>query len=90
MRTPAGLGGDTSVLWIGTPFTASERSFRTSLEGHDPGGIEDRTALYMVGAARERGLLPGARIVESASGTLSVPNHPVSRAFIPPDTYKRA
>lgn len=44
MHTPAGLGGDPSVLWIGTPFTAFERSFWTGLEGHDPGGVKDRTA----------------------------------------------
>lgn len=76
MHTPAGLVGDTSVPWIDTPFTASERSFWTRLEGQDPGGVKDRTALYVVSAARARGLLPGARVVESASGTLSAPNHP--------------
>lgn len=71
MHTPAGLVGDTPVLWIGEPFTAAGRGFWAKLEGHDPGGIKDRTALHMVRAARERGLLvPGARIVESTSGTL--------------------
>ncbi|MFE4410347.1 PLP-dependent cysteine synthase family protein [Streptomyces sp. NPDC056821] len=73
MRTPAGLVGDTPVLWIGEPFTAAGRGFWAKLEGHNPGGIKDRTALYMVRAARERGrLLPGARIVESTSGTLGL------------------
>lgn len=73
MHTVAGLVGDTPVLWIGEPFTAAGRGFWVKLEGHNPGGIKDRTALYMVRAARERGLLlPGARIVESTSGTLGL------------------
>lgn len=72
-HTPAGLVGDTPVLWIGEPFTADGRGFWAKLEGHNPGGIKDRSALYMVRAARERGqLLPGARIVESTSGTLGL------------------
>ncbi|MFE2415865.1 PLP-dependent cysteine synthase family protein [Streptomyces hokutonensis] len=71
--TPAGLVGGTPVLWIGTPFTADGRGFWAKLEGHNPGGIKDRTALHMVRAAHERGqLLPGARIVESTSGTLGL------------------
>ncbi|WNI26129.1 PLP-dependent cysteine synthase family protein [Streptomyces sp. ITFR-16] len=72
-HTPAGLVGDTPVLWIGDPFTAPGRGFWAKLEGHNPGGIKDRTALHMVLAARQRGqLLPGARIVESTSGTLGL------------------
>ncbi|ALV33529.1 PLP-dependent cysteine synthase family protein [Streptomyces sp. CdTB01] len=73
LHTPAGLVGDTPVLWIGEPFTAAGRGFWAKLEGHNPGGIKDRTALHMVRAARERGqLMPGARIVESTSGTLGL------------------
>ncbi|WP_405961248.1 PLP-dependent cysteine synthase family protein [Streptomyces sp. NBC_00024] len=73
LHTPAGLVGDTPVLWIGEPFTATGRGFWAKLEGHNPGGIKDRTALHMVRAARARGhLLPGARIVESTSGTLGL------------------
>lgn len=73
LHTPAGLVGDTPVLWIGEPFTAEGRGFWAKLEGHNPGGIKDRTALHMVRAARERGqLLPGSRIVESTSGTLGL------------------
>ncbi|GAQ53351.1 PLP-dependent cysteine synthase family protein [Streptomyces acidiscabies] len=73
LNTPAGLVGDTPVLWIGEPFTAAGRGFWAKLEGHNPGGIKDRTALYMVRAALERGQLrPGARIVESTSGTLGL------------------
>ncbi|GGS23347.1 putative cysteine synthase A CysK2 [Streptomyces humidus] len=73
LHTPAGLVGDTPVLWIGAPFTAVGRGFWTKLEGHNPGGIKDRTALHMVRAARESGrLLPGARIIESTSGTLGL------------------
>ncbi|WP_262697404.1 MULTISPECIES: PLP-dependent cysteine synthase family protein [Streptomyces] len=72
-QTPAGLVGNTPTLWIGEPFTAAGRGFWAKLEGHNPGGIKDRTALYMVRAARERGeLLPGGRIVESTSGTLGL------------------
>ncbi|MFC0600834.1 PLP-dependent cysteine synthase family protein [Streptomyces palmae] len=71
--TPAALVGDTPVLWVGQPFTSAGRGFWAKLEGHNPGGIKDRTALYMVAAARERGALPpGARIVESTSGTLGL------------------
>ncbi|MFJ9710189.1 PLP-dependent cysteine synthase family protein [Streptomyces sp. NPDC101234] len=73
LHTPAGLVGDTPVLWIGEPFTAAGRGFWAKLEGHNPGGIKDRTALHMVRAARERGqLAPGARIIESTSGTLGL------------------
>ncbi|RKN12452.1 PLP-dependent cysteine synthase family protein [Streptomyces radicis] len=72
-HTPAGLVGDTPVLWVGEPFTAAGRGFWAKLEGHNPGGIKDRAALHMVAAARERGrLAPGARIVESTSGTLGL------------------
>ncbi|MET9953675.1 PLP-dependent cysteine synthase family protein [Streptomyces sp. NPDC006339] len=72
-HTPGGLVGDTPLLWIGEPFTAEGRGFWAKLEGHNPGGIKDRAALHMVRAARERGqLLPGARIVESTSGTLGL------------------
>ncbi|MFF7176798.1 PLP-dependent cysteine synthase family protein [Streptomyces pseudovenezuelae] len=73
LHTPAGLVGDTPVLWIGEPFTVPGRGFWAKLEGHNPGGIKDRTALHMVRASRERGqLMPGARIVESTSGTLGL------------------
>lgn len=73
LHTPAGLVGDTPVLWIGAPFTSAGRGFWAKLEGHNPGGIKDRAALHMVRAAREHGrLLPGARIVESTSGTLGL------------------
>ncbi|MGW6949604.1 PLP-dependent cysteine synthase family protein [Streptomyces xanthophaeus] len=71
--TPAGLVGNTPTLWVGEPFTAAGRGFWAKLEGCNPGGIKDRTALHMVQAARERGeLRPGARIVESSSGTLGL------------------
>ncbi|RFU43270.1 PLP-dependent cysteine synthase family protein [Actinomadura logoneensis] len=71
--TPAGLVGNTPVLWVGEPFTRPGRGFWAKLEGANPGGIKDRTALHMVRAARERGeLAPGAPIVESTSGTLGL------------------
>ncbi|MFJ4963398.1 PLP-dependent cysteine synthase family protein [Streptomyces sp. NPDC088729] len=73
VHTTAQLVGDTPVLWIGAPFSGSGSGFWAKLEGHNPGGIKDRTALYMVRRARERGALrPGARIVESTSGTLGL------------------
>lgn len=72
-RTPAGLVGDTPVLWIAEPFTAAGRGFWAKLEGLNPGGLKDRAALHMVRSARARGKLrPGARIVESSSGTLGL------------------
>lgn len=73
VRTPAGLVGNTPLLWVGEPFAAPGRGFWAKLEGANPGGIKDRTALYMVQAACGRGeLLPGAPIVESTSGTLGL------------------
>ncbi|MFF5566503.1 PLP-dependent cysteine synthase family protein [Streptomyces sp. NPDC012623] len=73
VHTPAGLVGDTPVLWVGEPFTRGGRGFWAKLEGCNPGGIKDRTALYMTARARERGdLRPGGRIVESTSGTLGL------------------
>ncbi|MFF3253056.1 PLP-dependent cysteine synthase family protein [Actinacidiphila glaucinigra] len=86
-RTPAGLVGNTPVLWVGSPFVPDGRGFWAKLEGFNPGGIKDRSALYMIEAARARGeLLPGAPIVESTSGTLglglalagAVHGHPVT------------
>jgi cysteine synthase A len=72
-HTPAGLVGDTPVLRIGPPFASPGRGFWAKLEGHNPGGIKDRPALHMVRAARADGrLAPGARIVESSSGTLGL------------------
>lgn len=47
-HSPAGLVGDTPVLWIGEPFTAAGRGFWAKLESHNPGGIKDRSALHMV------------------------------------------
>jgi cysteine synthase A len=71
-RIEAAVGG-TPVLWIDRPFAADGRGFWAKLEGFNPGGIKDRAALHMVRRARERGdLLPGARIVESTSGTLGL------------------
>ncbi|PKV80978.1 cysteine synthase A [Nocardia fluminea] len=70
---PRGLVGNTPVLWIGEPLAAADRGFWAKLEGFNPGGMKDRPALHMVQKARERGdLRPGARIVESTSGTLGL------------------
>jgi cysteine synthase len=65
--------GNTPIIWIDRPFTHDGRGFWAKLEGANPGGIKDRPALHMVRRARERGdLRPGARIVESTSGTLGL------------------
>ncbi len=65
--------GDTPVLHIAAPFTTDERGFWAKLEGFNPGGMKDRPAMHMVERARATGALqPGARIVESTSGTLGL------------------
>jgi cysteine synthase len=72
-HSPAGTVGNTPVLWISQPFTPDGRGFWAKLEGHNPGGIKDRAGLYMIARARERSeLAPGARIIESTSGTLGL------------------
>ncbi|MFF3228261.1 PLP-dependent cysteine synthase family protein [Nocardia suismassiliense] len=72
-RRPATLVGDTPVLWIGEPFAMAGQGFWAKLEGHNPGGMKDRPALHMVERAVARGTLrPGARIIESTSGTLGL------------------
>ncbi|GGM56806.1 putative cysteine synthase A CysK2 [Longimycelium tulufanense] len=71
--TPAGLVGNTPVLWVGEPLCPPGRGFWAKLEGANPGGMKDRPGLHMVRCARERGdLRPGASIVESTSGTLGL------------------
>ncbi len=67
------LVGNTPVLRIAAPFTDADRGFWAKLEGVNPGGIKDRPAMHMVARARARGdLRPGARIIESSSGTLGL------------------
>ncbi|MFB6441607.1 PLP-dependent cysteine synthase family protein [Streptomyces sp. NPDC056411] len=82
-----GLVGNTPVLYLSEPLTPPGRGFWAKLEGRNPGGIKDRPGLHMVERARARGeLRPGARIIESTSGTLGlglalagmVHGHPVS------------
>jgi cysteine synthase len=74
LRLPPGaVVGNTPVVWIGEPFSAPGKGFWAKLEGRNPGGMKDRPALYMVERAKERGdLRPGARIIESTSGTLGL------------------
>ncbi|MDO0974368.1 PLP-dependent cysteine synthase family protein [Mycolicibacterium frederiksbergense] len=70
---PATMVGQTPVLRITEPFTSAETGFWAKLEGFNPGGMKDRPALHMVARARAEGsLVPGARIVESTSGTLGL------------------
>ncbi|GLZ33725.1 putative cysteine synthase [Lentzea sp. NBRC 105346] len=85
-HTPASAVGNTPVLWI-SDLTGPGGGFWAKLEGANPGGMKDRTALHMIGRARERGeLAAGGRIVESTSGTLGfglalagiVHGHPVT------------
>src|SRR5262245_28641299 len=71
--TLAHLVGGTPVCWIAEPFASYGRGFWAKLEAVNPGGIKDRAALYIVERARDRGeLAPGARIVESTSGTFGL------------------
>lgn len=70
---PAALVGNTPVLWVGEPLSPPGRGFWAKLEGVNPGGMKDRPALHMVERAAARGELePGARIIESTSGTLGL------------------
>ncbi|MEU4313978.1 PLP-dependent cysteine synthase family protein [Nocardia sp. NPDC024068] len=71
--TPDSLVGNTPVLRVSGPLAPAPRGFWAKLEGFNPGGMKDRPALHMVECARRRGeLAPGARIVESTSGTLGL------------------
>ncbi|MFJ3722769.1 PLP-dependent cysteine synthase family protein [Streptomyces sp. NPDC090045] len=67
------LVGNTPLLRISEPLAPTGRGFWAKLEGFNPGGIKDRPGLHMVERARARGdLKPGARIIESTSGTLGL------------------
>lgn len=69
----SGLVGNTPLLRISEPLAPPGRGFWAKLEGFNPGGIKDRPGLHMVERARARGdLRPGARIIESTSGTLGL------------------
>ncbi|MFD4831411.1 PLP-dependent cysteine synthase family protein [Streptomyces uncialis] len=69
----SGLVGNTPLLRISEPLAPAGRGFWAKLEGFNPGGIKDRPGLHMVERARARGdLKPGARIIESTSGTLGL------------------
>ncbi|MFI8500440.1 PLP-dependent cysteine synthase family protein [Streptomyces sp. NPDC085524] len=68
-----GLVGNTPLLRVSEPLAPAGRGFWAKLEGFNPGGIKDRPGLHMVERARARGdLEPGARIIESTSGTLGL------------------
>jgi cysteine synthase len=70
---PGTMVGHTPVLRISAPFSGDDRGFWAKLEGFNPGGMKDRPAMHMVERARARAeLRPGARIVESTSGTLGL------------------
>jgi S-sulfo-L-cysteine synthase (3-phospho-L-serine-dependent) len=71
----AGIVGNTPTLGIGDALhhTGSGPDYSATLEGDNPGGLNDRAGLDMVRHARDRGdLHPGGRIVESGSGILSL------------------
>ncbi|MDQ1031887.1 cysteine synthase [Streptomyces umbrinus] len=71
--TLSGLVGNTPLLHVSEPLASAGRGFWAKLEGFNPGGIKDRPGLHMVERARARGdLRPGARIIESTSGTLGL------------------
>ncbi len=70
---PGSMIGHTPVVRVASPFTTDERGFWAKLEGFNPGGMKDRPAMHMVERACATGdLRPGARIVESTSGTLGL------------------
>lgn len=71
---PGTMVGHTPVLRISEPLTTAGRGFWAKLEGANPGGsMKDRPAVHMVECGRARGdLQPGARIVESTSGSLGL------------------
>lgn len=65
--------GNTPLIFLPTTPADPGSGFWAKLEGHNPNGMKDRPALHMVKRARERGdLQPGARIVESTSGTMGL------------------
>ncbi|MEU9146322.1 PLP-dependent cysteine synthase family protein [Streptomyces sp. NPDC048349] len=71
--TLSGLVGNTPLLRVSEPLAPAGSGFWAKLEGFNPGGIKDRPGLHMVERARARGeLKPGARIIESTSGTLGL------------------
>ncbi|MEU4345044.1 PLP-dependent cysteine synthase family protein [Nocardia sp. NPDC023852] len=73
VRHPHALVGNTPVLWVGAPLAPVGRGFWAKIEAANPGGMKDRPALHMVRRAEVRGeLAPGARIIESTSGTLGL------------------
>ncbi|WP_209916492.1 PLP-dependent cysteine synthase family protein [Mycolicibacterium lutetiense] len=70
---PAAMVGDTPLLRVPARLAHGDRGYWAKLEGFNPGGMKDRPAMHMVECARVRGdLEPGARIVESTSGTLGL------------------
>lgn len=73
-RRPGALVGHTPMLRIAAPFSHDDRGFWAKLEGFNPGGsMKDRPAMHMVEMARACSeLRPGARIVESTSGSLGL------------------
>ncbi|MFC3894848.1 PLP-dependent cysteine synthase family protein [Lentzea rhizosphaerae] len=73
-NTPAGIVGNTPVLWIDELSRTSSSGFWAKLESANPGGgMKDRAALHMIGRALERGdLRPDGHVVESTSGTLGL------------------
>ncbi|UCN07168.1 PLP-dependent cysteine synthase family protein (plasmid) [Mycobacterium intracellulare subsp. chimaera] len=62
------------MLRIVAPLSTGERGYWAKLEGFNPGGsMKDRPAVHMVDRARARGdLRPGARIIESTSGSMGL------------------
>ncbi|WP_280503401.1 PLP-dependent cysteine synthase family protein [Nocardia farcinica] len=72
-RESSSLVGNTPVLRVEAPLAPTGLGFWAKLEGFNPGGMKDRPALHMVRRAKQRGdLAPGARIIESTSGTLGL------------------
>ncbi|MCA4725243.1 MULTISPECIES: PLP-dependent cysteine synthase family protein [Mycolicibacterium] len=70
---PEAMVGETPVLRVPARAAHGSHGYWAKLEGFNPGGMKDRPAMHMVERARARGdLTPGARIIESTSGTLGL------------------
>ncbi|MCA2243420.1 MULTISPECIES: PLP-dependent cysteine synthase family protein [Mycobacteriaceae] len=70
---PTAMVGDTPVMRIPAGPAEGSQGYWAKLEGFNPGGLKDRSALHLVECARARGdLKPGARIIEYTSGTFGL------------------
>jgi cysteine synthase len=73
VRSLLDLVGRTPVVRVDCDLPTPQPGFLAKLEAVSVGGMKARAAVSMLQGARERGdLAPGARVVESTSGTLGI------------------